>query len=373
MLTYSELKELSTMSGNGNFFVNLYLNVNPLTNPKGDYAIHFKNMLKATAEETDKDTEKKVKDDLGKIESYLKANKREFKKGIAIISSGALGFWRNYHLSLPVKNELIIDKTPYIKPLLFLLDNYQRCAVLLVDKELAKIFIIHMGEIVEYTELFSPGVPGRHKKGGWFSLQQNRFERHIDYHVTLHIKDVAKVLEDFLRKEAINRIIIGGSEDAIIKIKDILPRQILKKLFSTFHAEITLGEKEVLNKTLKIIEKVESEKEKDTMEVLITRVMKNDMAVIGLEDVLTKLQEGSIMKLIFLKDMKDSGFRCTNCGFLTSQSIKSCPYCEGKFEEINFLIDFAVQKAVEQGVLIEVVTKNDELAKAGGIGAFLRF
>jgi peptide chain release factor subunit 1 len=373
MLTYSELKELSTMSGNGNFFISLYLNVNPLTNPKGDYVIHFKNMLKDVAEKADKDTERKVKDDLGKIESYLKANRREFRKGIAIISSSALGFWKNYHLSLPVKNELIIDKTPYIKPLLFLLDNYQRCAVLLVDKELARIFIIHMGEIVEYTELFSPNVPGRHKKGGWFSLQQSRFERHIDYHVALHIKDVAKALEDFLRKEAINRIIIGGSEDAIIKIKDILPRQILKKLFSTFHAEIILGEKEVLKKTLKIIEEIENEKERDTVEELITRTMKNDMAVIGLEDVLTKLQERRIMKLIFLKDMKNSGFKCTNCGFLTSQTIKSCPYCEGKFEEINFLIDFAAQKAVEQGVLIEVVTKSDELAKAGGIGAFLRF
>lgn len=187
MLTHSELKELSTISGDGNFFISLYLNVNPLTNPKGDYVIHFKNMLKEAAEKIDKDTEKKVKEDFDKIESYLKGNRREFKKGIALISSSALGVWKTYYLSLPLKNELIIDKTPYIKPLLFLLNNYQRCVVLLVDKELARIFIIHLGEIEEYTELFTPDIPGKHKKGGWFSLQQSRFERHIDYHMLAYI------------------------------------------------------------------------------------------------------------------------------------------------------------------------------------------
>ena len=197
MLTFGEIKELSAMSGNGDFFVSLYLNVNPLTNPKGDYIIHFKNMLKETLGKTGRDAEKAVKKDIDRIEAYLRDNKREFKKGIALISSGSYGIWKDYHISIPVKNELIIDKTPYIKPLLFLLNNYRRCAVLLVDKELARIFIIHLGEIAEYTELFTPGIPGKHKKGGWFSLQQGRFERHIDYHVGLHIKDVIKTLEDF--------------------------------------------------------------------------------------------------------------------------------------------------------------------------------
>ncbi|MCK5506350.1 MAG: hypothetical protein KAJ10_14395, partial [Thermodesulfovibrionia bacterium] len=145
MLTYGELKSLSTFSGDGNVFISLYLNVNRLTNPKGDYIIHFKNMLKETEEKLKKNTEKKIKEDLVKIETYLKDYKREFKKGIALISCSALGIWKNYHLSLPVKNEIVIDNAPYIKPLLSLLNNYQRCVVLLVDKELAKIYVTHLG------------------------------------------------------------------------------------------------------------------------------------------------------------------------------------------------------------------------------------
>jgi peptide chain release factor subunit 1 len=373
MLTHREIKELSTVRGDKNFFVSLYLDVNPLTNPKRDYGIHFKNMLKEVTRKIGRDTKNKIKEDLEKIEKYLTDNKKKFNKGIAIISSKPLGLWKSYHLSLPVKNELIVDSTPYIKPLLTLLDNYQRYAVLLVDKESARIFVIYLGKIEDYTELFTPDVPGKHKKGGWFALEQTGYERHINYHVSMHIKDVIKTFEDFLHKEAINRIIIGGTEEAVVKIKDMLPQIILNKVITTFPAEMILREKDVLNKTLKIIEKFEREEEKNIVEDLITKTMKNNMAVLGIENILANLQEGKVMKLVFLRDMTARGFKCSNCHFLTVQAIKFCPYCRRKFEEIHYLIDFAVQMAIEQGALIKVITKSNEFAKAGGIGAFLRF
>lgn len=373
MLTYSELKQLSTISGNGNFFVSLYLNVNPLTNPKGDYIIHFKNMLKKTIEKVGKDVVKKIKYDIEKIEAYLIGNKREFKKGLALISSQPRGFWQSYHFSVPVKNEFIIDITPYIKPLLTLFDNYPRYIVLLIDKESARIFLVHLGKIEIYTELLTPDVPGRHKKGGWFALEQSRYERHIDYHVSQHMKDVINAMESLFHKEAIKRIIIGGTEEAVIKIKGMLPQAILNRVVSVFHPEKISGGKDILEKTLKIIDGFEREKEREIVEELITSAMKNNMAVIGLEDVLTNIQEGKVMNLVFLKDIVANGFRCINCNFLTSQEINACPYCAGKLDRVNYLIDLTAQKAVEQGAIIKVITESNELAKAGGIGAFLRF
>lgn len=373
MLTYSELKRLSTMGGDGNLFVSLYLNVNLLTNPKGDYIIHFKNMLKETLEKAGKDVTKKIKSDIEKIETYLIGNKREFKKGLALISSNPLGFWQNYHFTLPVKNELVIDNTPHVKPLLGLFDNYPTYMVLLVAKESAKIFLIHLGKIEIYTELLTSDIPGKHKKGGWFALEQGRYERHIDYHISQHMKDVIKALENLLHKESINKIILGGTGEAVTKMKGMLPHTILNKVVSTFNIEMSSGKKDVLEKTLKIIEGLEREKEKETVNDLVTRAMKNNMGVIGLDDVLSNIQEGKVMKLVFLKDLTASGFRCVKCGFLTSQRLENCPYCSGGFDKVNYLFDLAAQKAVEQGGVVGVINESNELAKAGGIGAFLRF
>lgn len=373
MFTYKELKQLSAITGDGNFFVSLYLNVNPLTNPRGDYVIHFKNMLKEIAGKVNKDVEKKIKHDIEKIEAYLAGNKREFKKGLALISSAPVNFWQSYHFTVPVKNELIIDDTPYIKPLLSLFDSYPAYAVLLVDKEFARIFYIHLGKIEVYTEMLTPDVPGKHKKGGWFGLEQSRYERHIDYHVSRHMKDVIKAVDNLIQKESIDKIIIGGTEEAVVKIKDMLPHAISGKIVSTFHTGLTSGEKDILEKTLKIIEGLEKEKQEETVRELITRAMKNNMAVLGMENVLTNIQNGRVRQLIFLRDMSAAGSRCPNCNFLTSQKLKDCPYCKRTFDAVNYLFDLAAQKAVEQDAIVELVSKSDELAKAGGIGAFLRF
>ena len=198
MLSREELREIAKMRGDGAFFVSLYLNVNPMTNVKDNYVIHVKNMLKQTAENMDKAVLKKVGSDLEKIESYILSNKRVFKKGLAILSSQEKKFWKEFHLAVPVKNEIIVDTTPYIKPLLDILDNYQRYAILLVERNRPACFSSIMGEIEEYTEVHSADVPGKHKKGGWFALSEKSYERHTDYHVGLHLKDVLKELDSFL-------------------------------------------------------------------------------------------------------------------------------------------------------------------------------
>ena len=78
MLNREELKEIATLQADGSYFVSLYLNVSPGT--KGDYVIHLKNMLKKILEETDKKIAKKIKGDIEKVDAFVTANKREFKK-----------------------------------------------------------------------------------------------------------------------------------------------------------------------------------------------------------------------------------------------------------------------------------------------------
>ena len=373
MLSRSELKEVTSMERKDAYFVSLYLNVDPMFNKKGDYIVHLKNMLKNTVETLDKTVYKKVKADLEKIDNYILANKRAFKKGVALLSSSQNSFWKEYHLGIPVKNELIVDKAPYIRPLMDILDNYQVYAVLLVDKESARIFVIHLREIVEYGEVYTPDVPGRHKKGGWFALSQSHYERHIDYHVGIHLKEVIEKLDSFFSGEYIGRIIIGGSDEAVSMVKGMLHKKMLDKVIGSVKIEMFANSSEVLSKIEPMVLNYERKKEEETVEALITGAMKNKDAVIGLENVLNALQEQRVMKLIFAKDFKTSGYSCSSCGFLTTQKVTPCPYCKGKMEMVDYLIGLAGEKAIGQGALVEIVADNKKLLEAGGIGAFLRF
>lgn len=373
MLSRSELKEMASMEKKDGYFVSLYLNVDPMFNKKGDYVVHLKNMLKDAVESLDKNVYKKVKDDLGKIDNFVLTNKRIFKKGLAILSSSANSFWREYHLGIPMKNELIVDKTPYIKPLMDVLVNYQRYAVLIVDKESARIFVIHLREIVEYGEVHTPDIPGKHKKGGWFALSQNHYERHIDYHVGMHLKEVIEKLDSFLGGEYIGRMILGGSDEALSMVRGMLPKTIVDKVIGTVKIEMFAKGPEVLAKVEPIVIEYEMNKEKETVDALITGAMKNKNAVLGLEDVLHAIHQQKVMKLVFLKEVKPSGYSCKSCGFLTLQKADPCPYCKGEMEMVDYLIDLAGEKAIGQGALVEVLTDDKKLREAGGIGAFLRF
>jgi peptide chain release factor subunit 1 len=373
MLDRKELKEIAQMRDDVPSFVSLYLNVNPLTNPRGEFIILFKNLVRNTIESLDKGVHRLVKEDLEKIETVITGNKSKFKKGLAILSSTRKSLGREYNLSVPVKSELVVDKCPYLKPLFDIIENYQRYAVLLVDKESARIFMMHLGEIVEYGEVHTPDVPGRHKKGGWFALSQSHYERHIDYHVSLHLKDVIKKLDSFISGEEIGGLVIGGSEEAMTRTREMLPATVVNRIVGTFSLGMFANINEILSKVTSVIHASENHKKTMMVDRLITQALKNENAVIGLEDVLNALQEGKVMRLVSLRDLSASGYECRKCRFLGVRELSECPYCKGDIGKSKYLIDLVVQKAVEQGAPVEVVAGHQGLSEAGGIGAFLRF
>ncbi len=373
MLNREELKEIAKMRGDDAYFVSLYLNVNPISTVKDNYVIHVKNMLKQTTGQLSKPVLKRISADLEKIESYILSNKRIFKKGLALLSSQEKQFWKEFHLSVPLRNEIIVDQIPYIKPLLGVLDNYQRYAILLVGRDSARLFLVHLGEIEEYAEVHSENVPARHKKGGWFALAEKSYERHIDYHVSMHLKDVLKKLDSFLSGEYVGRLLIGGAEEAVTKVRAMLSQTMADKVIGTFQADMSARSKDILDKAEPILMSFEEKREEEDVDEMIARALKNENAVLGIEDVLNALQEGRIMKLVMLKDFKLSGKSCSQCGYLNSHDIASCPYCKGKMQKVKYIVDLIAQKAVEQGALVEVVAKNKKLREAGNIGAFLRF
>lgn len=373
MLDRKELKEIALLHDDSPRYVSLYLNVNPLSNPRGEFTIWLKNKLKKAPEFLDKAVYKLVRDDLSKMESYVSGNKKQFKKGLVLLSSSGNAFWKEYHLSVPVKSDLIVDKSPYVKPLLDVLDNYERYAVLLVDKVSARIFVIHLGEIVEYGEVHTPDVPGRHKKGGWFALSQDHYERHIDYHVSLHLKDVLEKFDSFLSGEHIGRVVIGGSDEAVTMVKGMLHKTVLDRVIGSVKIEMLAKNDEVLSKSEKVIRFHEQKMEDETVESLVNQAMKNNKAVLGIENVLHALQTGNVMKLVYIMDFNSPGFVCRNCRSFALQERGECPYCGGGMEKTDYVVDVAAQKALEQGAEVEAIGENKKLSVAGGIGAFLRF
>ncbi|MCC6544264.1 MAG: hypothetical protein IT392_07145 [Nitrospirae bacterium] len=373
MFTREELTRLNTVKGNGELFTTVYLNVNPVTNTKGEYFVTYRNLVKSEVDKLSNTDQKVVKEDVKKIETYLKSAKTEFKKSLVIISSTQLDMWEIYHLSVPLKNQVVIDKTPYLKPLTSIMEQNRSYAVALVDRVHARLFNIQLGEIAEYAELLTPDIPGKHKKGGWQGRNENRFRRHIDQHIHFHLRDVVTKLEGLLVKGEVSHIIIGGSEESLLLFTKMLSQPITAKTAGTFTADMHAGNDEILEKSMQIIRGVEKTGEEGLVEELVTRASKNGSAAAGLEDVLSQMQKGNIHHLVYLAGFSSSGYKCQSCDFLTIQDLKTCPFCNTALENVEHLIDFTIQKAIDMGSQISAIAENRQLQEVGNIGALLRY
>lgn len=373
MFTREDLMRINNIRGDGNLCTSVYLNVNPVTNPKGEYFVTFKNLAKTEIDKLTGAEQKLIKEDIKKIEAYIKGGKTEFKKALVIISSIPRDIWDVFHLSIPLKNSVVIDKTPYLKPLTGILEQYHSYVVALVDREHARLFRIHLGEISEHTELFTPDVPRKHKKGGWYGRDENRFRRHIEVHVHFHLRDVVQHLEEILKAGKVIPIIIGGSEESTLLFSRMLPQSLTAKIAGTFMADMHAGNDEILQKSLGTIRNVENKIESSLVDELVTRASKNGSAAIGLDDVMSQMQAGNIHHLIYIEGFNATGLKCPSCNFLTVQALKTCPYCVTALEKIEHLVEYAIQRAIDQGAVISAIAENRKLREAGHIGALLRY
>jgi hypothetical protein len=73
------------------------------------------------------------------------------------------GFYFQEDLSVRLANQIWFGDTPYTRPLMGVLNEYERYGVVLVDKEKARFFVVSAGSIQELDEAFQ-SPPVRHRR-----------------------------------------------------------------------------------------------------------------------------------------------------------------------------------------------------------------
>lgn len=371
MLTKHELKDLASFVLADGYFVNLFLNVDPKDNPKEDWQLHFKNLSRGVLANFNSNHKNIVQGEIKLIEQYLNDRPEGLKRGLAIISSQSENVWRVYHTSVPFKNELIIEHDPYIKPLMTMLDLYQRYIVIVAGQERARIFVAGLGEIEEITEIDKPERNIDVTKDGTSGdMGEIRAQKVKEQDRRMLFKDAITAVEKLIAGEGIKRILLGGTDNARGHFKDLVNNVFRERIVGEFSIDKKAGNKEILEKCTPVMKEVEHGFERRALNELFD---KRDFSVLGLSDVLTALQQGNVQKLYVLSDHVQPGMMCSQCGALTPMRERPCPYCNSKMEHVPHMLDLAIQKAIEQGSRVDMLEESDKLEQVGGIAAMLRY
>lgn len=379
MLTNHELKELAKLQLRDRFFISLYLDVDPKNNPKQDWLKHFKSLSKTGLAKLSATDRKTVQANLDKIEAYLTDRPSGLKRGLAIICSIQANEWRVYNTAIPFRNDMIIDHDPYIKPLAQIISLYKRHLIAVVDNDKIRLFLTALGEISELATIDKPEIEferakeGVRKEGIRGDLEENRLQKHKEKVRKLLVKTALPEIQQTIKQENIQQMLLGGTDANRSYLRDALPPAEKALVVGEFAIENYAGPADILRRVVPLLKEIEQNEAQLAVDELFSQAGSRSGAVIGLSDVLTALQQGNIHKLYAVSAVRLSGMHCTQCGALTPMRDSNCPYCGAEMTQVPYMIDLAVQKAIELGADIGLLDHAPELNKAGGIGALLRY
>ena len=371
MITPEQIEQLERFDGQGAAVLSVYLDLSPERRTGRAYRVAFKSLVDQLEDRLSEDAREGLRAEAARVQEWLDQTIPE-GRGLALFTCTPRGLWQAHLLPVPVRDRVVYESTPYLAPLLDVLDEYERYAVVLVDKEKARLFSVFMGEIEERQE-FQDLVPGKHEQGGW---AQARLQRHHEAHVYWHLKRVAAALTDLFRRHPFDRLILAGPEEATSELRRLLPRSLAGRLVGTFPAEIFASPAEVLARTLEIERSVERAHEQRLLIELLDTAAAGGRAIAGLGPTLNALWLGEVQTLVVAQSATRPGSECPNCGRLEPAETGVCPACGTALRHVDDLVERAIERTLEQGGRVEVLhgeAARRLQAEGEGLGAFLRF
>jgi peptide subunit release factor 1 (eRF1) len=374
MIGERDIQELAAYEPGETPVVSLYLNVDPTQRTTDAYKLRMRGLLKNA-------DRPELAEDLAAIEKYIEHQYDWSGRGVVLFSNQSEDLWKAFPIAVPLSSSrLEIGRRPFIRPLVHLLDTYGNYGVVLVDRQGARLYHIHMGQLLDSTGYLGEEIR-RLKKGGGSSRGGavasrsggrggSQREREI---ATQNLRDVMEITTAFFEEKKPKHLLLAGTEETVAQFRDMLPKHLTDAVVGTLTMDMTAKDNEVLERSLEIVRQADKEREAKLVKTAITAAAKGSNGVIRLDDTLGAVSEGRVQTLIVSDGFHAPGYRCKSCTYLTGQTLSACPFCGGEIREIPDAVELAIQRVTEQGGEVEIIEDKEKLDAAGGIGALLRY
>ena len=281
---------------------------------------------------------------------------------LAIFASHKHNFLKYVLLPIEVNNSLIVDSSPYIRPLARIQDEWESFTLILLNSNYAKISSVSLGSVDREKNL-SSNIMNKHRKGG---MSQARFQRLRKGAIHTFFSEVEEALEKIADKQ----IVLAGPGQAKLQFQDMLSKHLAKRIVEVIDIDID-DEQQLLKESARLISKREEQKSHDVVQQLKSEILKDGLAAYGSDDTLQAVKNGQVELLIVEKDYKLKGCLCEHCQLLKVGSVKNCPNCGGSTSQVD-VIEEILEFGKRTGAEIEF-TDDEEISRLGHIGAILRY
>ena len=240
-------------------------------------------------------------------------------------------FWwqRDLRVELPAGSRF--SAQPWVRPLLEVIEEHDRLAVVLIDKQHARVLISDASGLQLQTEITSD-VPNKHATTGTDHIwSQTQMDRDHTKHVLWHAKRVADELASIIDRVRPGRIVIGGPVEATSVFTATLPKRIQQMIIGTISSPVDASLERLADEVKAVQERAEQQDEAKIVDGMITAAMKGDRAVLGITETLDAIQEGRVYRMVVAHDFRAEGKECSGCHVLVSDTSDSVLFVKGSW------------------------------------------
>lgn len=367
--------------------VSCYLKLEPRDRSRGKYLIKLKNRVKERLDWLERrgvsrDTREVVGRDLARVRGYLEhPTNLPPGRGIAIFASEALNLFETIPLPRVFRSRLSVDRSPLVRELAALDDEFGLVLCALYDRTTARFFQVTASDVEELTGMpagdatrggkFRRGrsVPGRGT--GLAGAGEHNYHQRIQEEKQRHYAQIAQRLFELARGDAVRGIVLAGTGAEADAVRSHLHPYVEKRLMSAVRLNPkSATPQEVMEAVLEARREQERQWEVQAIETM-AEGLGTGWAVNGAEPTLTALARGQVRTLLVDPMAELGGYRCHDSGRLTTVQ----DHCEGEGvpEPMPDIIDEAIEDALRQGSHVEVLEDQSARNQVDALAALLRF
>ncbi len=293
--------------------------------------------------------------------------------------------WDEFPSRIPVRDEVSWGP-PNTAQLLWLIEEYRPYGVLVAGIEHVRFLSVRLNEFEVFKEFHADidtvqwrkqvvGSKGRGdaiQKGG---RNVEAFDQRYMEQVKRFWKKLHKPLAELIERYRIRRMVLAGTKSVMPELARSLPPAISNLVVTRMNMETFTNPTDAVHKVFPSIVAWEEQRERALVAELFGAAGISKKAAVGVEPVLKFVQDGRASRLVLAKDFDAEVARCTQCLNVSASTNSHCAKCSATDLRKVSLNSILPRLVVDHGLLTEVVKGEaaKELARSGGVGAFLRF
>ena len=369
VITEAAVRELAGFRGGGAPVTTCYLDVDGRRlSRQGDYEQELQRVLRSARSRAN--GAGSVRRDLQRIEAYVRGGiDRSTTRGLAIFSCSDRDFWKVVPLPVPVRSRVVINQAPVVGPLETVAQEFERFGVLLADRQRARVFVFHFGELVDHSELLDDRGRPDDVRG---HLDRGDVGARSDAVVSAHLRRAADAAFQIFRDEPFEHLTLGGPDAVMRALESTLHPYLRRRLCGRIQVGVGASTGDVRSAVMDVEREVERQREAEAVERLRAAVATNSRAVVGLATTLRAVAEHRVEQLLVSAGFGEPGWSCEACGHLGLVG-RTCPACRSELIPVDDIVELAIEATLAQSCHVEICVDNPDLDVMGRIGALLRY